>query len=620
MNAISVLLLMLLAGLLVMSYRQPIVGTLGFLVLIPLYYVLRGTSGQTAFAFLWPYLFLAALTHVLGILALTASTGTRRLVRNDRRALVALYVALAVACVIWLPLVITTLTQPVEAAINQFNDYRVVVFGLLACILIGWPLLTALRRQPLWIRRLTVLDWAMVAFVAYGGFQLLVSLVRTEHLFYSLESFRYYFLMAWTYFVVRFGLRCERDARLVVAIVAGVAVVVAAEFTFEHFLFNYGVSSLRLPWLRALDSLFAGYGRPAPVESFALMTARTETEIVPYSGIRGIGLFMHPHTAGLFMTIGAGFVATWVFDARRRGWPWLLLALSVLTYGVVLTMSRAAAMLLYAVLMTAPLAVAWTMRSTFARRRALPYALTILATVYVASHWSPGGYLPHFRLGWYERPIVFSVRAATGDMLAWNTPAMAALPGAMPEPTVGPGAMPEPTVGPGAMPEPTVGSEDHDTTPADQSLLRGSRVLASKLNLTVLLIGRGFSPLTRYVVDFFPEAAGNRHLSSTADVVLLEFFQQFGLIGLGLLLAMFGAFSYVGVRDAHRWSGQPASAIALGTVLTAVVTVIGLLHLYPLFRTGVNTTIYALLGVFGFLHADRGRWAGSARDSDRSRP
>jgi hypothetical protein len=533
-----------------------------------------------------------------------------------------MYAMLALACGIWSPFVVTTFTQPVSVAITQFNDSRMVVFGLLLSGLVAWPLATALIRQPHWMRAMTALDWTVAAFLAYGGLQLVVSLARTQHLFYSLESFRYYFLMAWSYFVVRFGLRGERNARLAVATVVAASLVVAGEFIVEHFLFNSGVSSLQLPWLRAFDSLFAGYGRPIPVESFALMTAETETLILPYHGIRGIGLFMHPHTAGFFMTLGAIFVAVWIFDKRHGRWPWLLLALSILTYGVVLTMSRTVAMLLCAVLLVAPAAVAWTMTREFASRRGLAYAVVILATVYGASHFSPGGELPYFRLGWYTRPIVFSLRAATGDLLAWNTPAMAALPGTVAQAAAPPGHH---TLTSPSAPEPRPGvahaaaPPGHDTTPPLESVSRGWGALLSKLNLPVLLIGRGFSPLTRYVVDFFPEAAAHRHVSSTADVVWLEFFQQFGAIGLGLLLGMFGVFAFLGVRDARRWAGQPASMMALGTALAVVVTAVGLLHLYPLFRTGVNTSFYALLGVLGFLHAERGRWTTASDHPDRRR-
>lgn len=589
MNVVAVTLLAVLAALAVLSYRRPAAGTIGLLVLIPLYYVLRGTGGQSAFVFLWPYLFMAALTHVLSLRGLAAaSTPPGSLNHADRRVLAVLYAVLVLAIVVWSPFVIATFSQPVSVAIGQFNDYRLAVFALVTSALVAWPLVTALSRQPAWLRRLTVLDWLVAAFLLYGCFQLVVSLARTRHLFYSVESFRYYFLMAWTYFVVRFGLREERHARLAVATVTMAAVIVAGEFVVEHILFNSGVSSLQLPWLRAFDSLFAGYGRPVAVEQFVLMTPETETFILPYHGTRAIGLFIHPHTAGFFMTLGAVFVAAWIFGAKRRHWPWLLGALCILVYSVVLTMSRTAAILLYAVLTGVPLAVAWMTTRQFAVRRGLVYVVAVFTTVYVAANFSPGGELPHFRLGWYERPIVFMFRAAAGDLLAWNTPSMAALPGVV-----------------AASEAPSVSG--HDTRTAWESSGSGLRALVSKLNPTVLLIGRGFSPLTRYVVDFFPEAAGNRHVSSTADVALLEFFQQFGAVGLGLLLSMFVAFAFFGVRDAYRWSGQPASIIALGVAFVVVVTAIGLLHLYPLFRTGVNTSIYALLGVFGFLHAERAR-------------
>lgn len=590
--------LVLAAGLVALlwtSVRRPAAGVFGLVLLVPLYYVIRGMGGQTAFVFVWPYLYTAAYLHVLSVKGMAA----RPQPRAAWNGVYAGYIVLAALLLISFGFVRDALTAPLPQVITQFNDFRVVLMGAAIAWLIVWPL--AWMRPRSWSAALTAADWIVIAFIGYGLVQVLLSVARTGHVFYTLESFRYYFAMAVVYFAARFGLQTDRDVlRLAVALVAA-GFMVAVEYIAEHVLFNAGVSSLALPWLAAFDAMFPGYGRPMPVDGFYIVTDYTESHYIPYSGTRAIGLILHPHTAGFFAAMIAALVIPPLFDRKFRYGGWLSLLIGLFFYASLLTISRSAVMLFYVVLAALPIACAWLLRDRFAGVRLLPYMSVIALALAAASFWSPGGRLPYLTLGWYERPMLFASRAVMGDMLAWRTTEQAENARRT---DAGPSQGASPSQGAAPGPAPRRAAPEHSTTAPGEALGVAAGVI-SDTSVKVLVLGAGFSPLTRYVNDYFPEAAKYRHVTSTSDVALLEFFQQFGGVGLALLIAMFGVFVWEGVVLAKQFRDGWIGQFGLAAAAAALITLISMLHLYPLFRIGVNTCFFAMLGGLGYLRAMR---------------
>jgi hypothetical protein len=248
-------------------------------------------------------------------------------------------------------------------------------------------------------------------------------------------------------------------------------------------------------------------------------------------------------------------------------------------YAVVLTVARVPFFLVVTVLSAVPVATALVLRRHFAWARLPLYVVAVVATIWAGSTYAPGGPTPHFTWGWHARPFYSTARAVLGDLFARAPVEVSAAVG---------------NVLRDGGDEPTVAG-------AGAALLASVQLLV-QTPPRELLFGAGFSPLTRYVVDFFPEAARFRHVQSTADLPYLEYLQQFGAIGLGLLWAHFVLFAAAARRLA--WKARGTSAwVPLGSCCAVILTAVALLHLYPLFRTGVNTTYYAVIGIIGFLHA-----------------
>ena len=578
MNLFALTFALLLVFLIALSIRRPAAGAIAFIALVPFYYVIRGLAGQSPFAFLWPYMYVAAYVHVLGVRALRERFGppvAPARWRSPWSLLWAGYALLVLACAWWSPWIGAMFTAPIAEGVRGFNDHRMLTFAGLAVLLMGGPAATiAWRTRTLchW----SWLDWSIAAILGYGAVHVAIGFVQTGHAFYVLESFRYYFVMFGVYFVVRFGLQRESDASATAAIIAGLALVASVEFITEQFLFNSGVSPLDLPWLRTFDALFSGYGRPIPTDGFWVMSSVRDSVFIPYSGVRAIGLFLHPHTLGLFALIGCTFLIPLMFDVRRRGMSPLVV---IPLYAVIVTLARVPFLLAVAVLSAVPVATAAVLGRYFAWTRVPLYVVIVAATVWAGSTYAPGGATPHFTWGWYSRPFYTTARAAFGDLFAWAPVELGATVGNV------------------------LGSSDDELTVAGAAdALIGSVRLLVQIPPSELLFGAGFSPLTRYVVDFFPEAARFRHVQSTADLPYLEYLQQFGLVGLGLLWAHFMLFAVAAARLALK-ARVTSAWVPLGSCCAVILTAVSLLHLYPLFRMGVNTTYYAIIGIIGFLHA-----------------
>ena len=84
--------------------------------------------------------------------------------------------------------------------------------------------------------------------------------------------------------------------------------------------------------------------------------------------------------------------------------------------------------------------------------------------------------------------------------------------------------------------------------------------------------------------------------ASYSDTKLLEFADQFGLIGLGLLL-LSGGLGLRGALRATRGAAAENRANYIGVSLIVIVGYFALLHLPVLFRVGYGTVVFVLLGL-----------------------
>ena len=99
--------------------------------------------------------------------------------------------------------------------------------------------------------------------------------------------------------------------------------------------------------------------------------------------------------------------------------------------------------------------------------------------------------------------------------------------------------------------------------------------------------------------------------ASYSDTKLLEFAEQFGLIGLGLLLLTGG----LGLRAAWRATRGVAAVSRVNYIGVSLMVLVGysaLLHLPVLFRVGYGTVVFALLGILASAEAAASKGNGGA--------
>lgn len=129
----------------------------------------------------------------------------------------------------------------------------------------------------------------------------------------------------------------------------------------------------------------------------------------------------------------------------------------------------------------------------------------------------------------------------------------------------------------------------------------------------LVLFGRG-AQFGDWNLVFFGKARSDSFATATySDTKYLEFAEQFGLVGLAILVMLAGMATWRGVQLTWRENDTRGRADAAAVTVMMVVTFVSLIHLPSLFLIGYSTSAYVALAVLAAGHLGPVR----ARASDR---
>jgi hypothetical protein len=121
----------------------------------------------------------------------------------------------------------------------------------------------------------------------------------------------------------------------------------------------------------------------------------------------------------------------------------------------------------------------------------------------------------------------------------------------------------------------------------------------------VLMLGRGAEFGTWNQVFYADKTQGEFAVSTYSDTKYLEFFQQFGAIGLASLLFLAIAPLWPAVRVWTSARGSLDRAHIVGLTLIMFVAFASLLHLPSIFKVGFGTVVFMAMAIIAQLGAEQ---------------
>ncbi len=112
-----------------------------------------------------------------------------------------------------------------------------------------------------------------------------------------------------------------------------------------------------------------------------------------------------------------------------------------------------------------------------------------------------------------------------------------------------------------------------------------------------LMLGRGGEFGMWNQVFFADQMPGQFAGASYSDMKYLEFAQQFGVIGLALLLWLAGLAIWQPFRLARRATSSDERVLLVGVLLVMIAGFVSLAHLPSLFRLGYSTVTFIALAI-----------------------
>ena len=368
----SLIFLAVFAAILAVSTRRPLTGLLAVVILSTFYSILREASAGSGLFFIWPYLAYGVLLVIVG-----TREGVEVLRQHGvgHAGLVLTLVPVGVLVALLALMEFTTRGVTIILADTSLKGLGTVLSGgafaalVTACGFFGLlcvaMIFRAIRRRE---GRVAVMDWVMLAFLLWGGIQIINTYMRNGILFTGLNGFRYYFVGAMVYFPARCLIRTAEHrskftAALVIACVLG-----SLELMFENYLLNVrGVQPSQMPWVGHLFAQFQ-YA-PDPDRGFF------DGNFFP------LGFMYMSHVSGLFLLLGFALVVPRLLAARSWFEAVLGLLLAALFVANSVWTSRTVLLLLLATYLGA----AAMARASFARR--MGGAIALVAFIVIASRF-----------------------------------------------------------------------------------------------------------------------------------------------------------------------------------------------------------------------------------------
>jgi hypothetical protein len=216
-------------------------------------------------------------------------------------------------------------------------------------------------------------------------------------------------------------------------------------------------------------------------------------------------------------------------------------------------------------------------------------------------------------LGEFERPSLITPAddVAQPPVVIAETPA---------SPDIDPVAPPLPTTSPGPSAVPSSASSSTERPARIRARAAPATLPDDRISLYALvLFGRGaqYSDWNSVLVGAPTDATFL--VASYSDTKYLEFAEQFGLVGLLLLVVLAGMGIWHGARATLAETDPHGRAELAALALMVAITFISLMHLPSLFRVGYNTAVFVALAILaGSRRPARARTADKWRDLRRT--
>ncbi|MBI3126049.1 MAG: hypothetical protein HYZ11_00405 [Candidatus Tectomicrobia bacterium] len=301
----------------------------GLLILVffgPFFTLLHEMSSGSALYFLWPF----ALCGVMAV-SILCRESAQWVREHDGRAwgrylvvsgLLAAGVALAAgwASGLFASLLFDTGLQGFGAFLSNRTLLAVSLpaLGVLLAFL-GFYFRAMRRREG----RVRFLDIVVAGLLIYGVFQVGNTAFRSGYLFSGLQGFRYYFFMVIVYFLARYSIRTDAEARRILIAFGFATLAGAAQMLTESYLLNVAkVPHQQLPWVGHLTKNWEfepDCGRPF-ITGCAPLGPMYMTHISGLLGLMGAVLWLPGFLAARRWNEGLGRLALAAFLLLAAFW------------------------------------------------------------------------------------------------------------------------------------------------------------------------------------------------------------------------------------------------------------------------------------------------------------
>ena len=532
-------------------------GLLAFLFLSPFYTILRESSDGSIIFYLWPYVIIASLIMIIIAEYVWKKTDWEI---NKKNIAGAGILCLMIGPVFWLA-VDTSLFEALFQSdkslfFTQLTSRNLAVMLIpVMLVLVGffYVYFHVMKSRE---RSVNIVDVSIAAFFWYGIFAIFYSYTLTGSIVTGLDGFRYYFLMSIVYFLCRYLIVAGRHLKIIISGFALVFVLAALFTLLESYCMNcLNIAFRDLPWSGLLFSEFS-YD-PYTADENAFMNG----------GYTPMGLIRMTHLSGFFLLIGfllyLAMALGQSFSKNRIKTIGMWLLVGILPIGFIFTSRTVLIIFLVGVLVT-------VIVSKQSLRKSLVSSCIILFII-------PYLYSYHFLPG-----ISFDIKSQIGFLATKSSHGSNAFMNMIK-----------------MMGKDFVYFKSATEVQKDKS---ATEVQKDKPATEVqkgwhkFILGTGYA-VTDWVKRYGSKESKVYTLGDTSDSYYLKVMKQFGITGLFILLSIGILLAVKSIRFICLARDYPYKNVFIGISVVLLAVFISLIHLGPLFKTGLNTVIYMFMAI-----------------------
>lgn len=487
------------------------------------------------------------------------------------------------------------LSKDLSAIANALNNQQIVIPilapGLTLLALFFTCYLVSMKKRE---ATSNLLDILLVILYMLGFVHIFIAIYSDGSFFNALAEHRYHFSMILFYFLTRYFVQEKRQLRAM----ANIAIIVffaAGLFTqIESFCINcLQLPTSKLPWAGVLFQTFEYAPDIAGKDAF--ITAKAPP----------MGIMYMQHLSGLFLVLGFGLFLPTLFlrVTRLEGWRrWVIILLvGFLPMGVLFTSKTTLICYFVSIFLVAICMIKQWRRAVFI----IPTFCILLPALY--SYYL----LPCMRYDFFrEMSYILARHTSVNEKKHIDEgPEARARSGESVETKIelqnffAKGFKKK--IGFGCVY--CKNATDRTLTNAFTSLIDASFVDALELtkgmskNAYAFFFGHGYgtSDWTHSLIK--EQSKKSYDVVSHSDNPYLKFFEQFGIIGL-ILLLMIGVISilmgYIAFLNAHEVKTKAAT---LGLTVVVAISYLAMMHLQVFFKTGINTVFFTSMALVVFM-------------------